>query len=313
MVAYQFITSGIASMLILTPLVMILYMVLRDKGTAVLCMECQQCRAVCPVIQEHETYAGPKDIMVAAKSGKYDMALKRNAELCAACAACMERCPRKLGADEEIMSMVSTEMEDIFGRDTIKYMEGIPNPKMQRTYEAVVRRFEGKKINLPWDWITKSTRLRKFFNPMEDKPMKAQLKTHIPEAEKSLLATKAALFGEPAEPPKEEKPAESEAGFTKPESEEKTEERPEPEEKAEQKAEVKETETKAEEKPAEEKVGESKLPESKQGSKPEESKPPEFKSEEESEETKAERKAEVNEAENPVDERAESQPAENEE
>lgn len=220
MVDYQFITSGIASMLILTPLAMILYMVLRDKGTAVLCMECQQCRAVCPVIQSHDDYAGPKDIMVAAKSGKYDLALKGKAELCASCAACMERCPRKLGADEEIMSIVSTEMEDIFGRDTIKYMEDIPNPKMQRTYEAVVRRFEGKKINLPWDWVTKSTRLRKFYNPIEDKPMKAQLKTQIPEAEMSLLTTKANLFGEkPPEPKKEESPAERETGFAKPDGE----------------------------------------------------------------------------------------------
>jgi len=203
MVAYHFITSGIASVLILTPLAMILYMVLRDKGTAVLCMECQQCRAVCPVIQSHESYAGPKDIMVAAKSGKYDIALKGNAELCASCAACMERCPRKLGADEEIMGIVSTEMEDIFGRDTIKYLEEIPNPKMHRTYEAVVRRFEGKKINLPWSWVTKSTRLRKFYNPLEDTPVKAQLKTQIPDAKKSLLGIKADLFGE--RPPEKKK------------------------------------------------------------------------------------------------------------
>ena len=224
MIAYQFITSGIASMLILTPLAMILYMVLRDKGAAVLCMECQQCRAVCPVIRAHDNYAGPKDIMVAVKSGKYDMALKGNAELCASCAACMERCPRKLGADEETTGIVATEMEDIFGRDTIKYMEEIPNPKMQRTYEAVIRRFEGKKTGLPWDWVTKSTRLRKFYNPIEDKPMKAQLKTQIPEAEMSLLTAKANLFGEtPPEPKRREIPAEREAGFAKPEGEKKCE------------------------------------------------------------------------------------------
>ncbi len=220
MVAYQFITSGIASMLILTPLAMILYMVLRDKGAAVLCMECQQCRAVCPVIRAHDSYAGPKDIMVAVKSGKYDLALQGNAELCASCAACTERCPRKLGADEETTGIVSAEMEDIFGRDTIKYMEGIPNPKMQRTYEAVIRRFEGKKTGLPWDWVTKSTRLRKFYNPIEDKPMKAQIKTQIPEAGMSLLTAKANLFGEtPPEPKERETPSEREAGFAKPDGE----------------------------------------------------------------------------------------------
>jgi len=283
MVAYQFITSGIASMLILTPLAMILYMVLRDKGTAVLCMECQQCRAVCPVIQSHETYAGPKDIMVAAKSGKYDLALKRNAELCASCAACMERCPRKLGSDEEIMSIVSTEMEDIFGRDTIRYMEGIPNPKMQRTYEAVVRRFEGKKINLPWDWITKSTRLRKFYNPIEDKPMKPKMKDQIHEAEMSLLTTKADLFGEkPPEPLKEEKPAET--GFTKPEGET-----------GKPADEAKPAESKPEEKPKEES-------ESKPGEKPKEESKPE-----------AESKAEEKEADKPAEEKAESHPEEKKE
>jgi L-lactate utilization protein LutB len=195
MLDYQIITSGIAALLILVPLAMITYMLLRNKGEAILCMECQQCRAVCPVLQNTDEYVGPKDIMVAAKSGKYSKALERNIELCAACAACMERCPRKLEVDALIRELSHDEMGDVLGRGTIDYLQKIPNPKMQRTYEAVVRRFEGKELTVPWDWITKTFRLRKSYNPFDDSPIKPKLDTQAVKAGEGLKKIRNSIFG----------------------------------------------------------------------------------------------------------------------
>ena len=194
--SYMIITSGIAALLTLTPILMLVYMLLRNHGLAILCMECQQCRAVCPVLAVNEEYIGPKEVMVAAKSGKYDTVLKKHLELCTSCAACMERCPRGLDVDETVTEIFSSEITDIIRRDTIDYIQKVPNPKMQRTFEAVIRRFEGKKINLPWDWVKKTFRLRKFYNPIEDKARKPPIKEHIDGGGSELKELGGLLFGE---------------------------------------------------------------------------------------------------------------------
>lgn len=194
MIDYQIITSGVAALLIIIPFAMLMYMLLRNTGEAILCMECQQCRAVCPVLKNTDEYAGPKDIMVAAKSGKYSKALERNIQLCAACAACMECCPRKLEVDALIREISHDEMTDILSRGTIDYLQKIPNPKMQRTYEAVVRRFEGKELNVPWDWITKTFRLRRSYNPFDDNPVKPQLKTQAVKGGEGLRKIRDLIF-----------------------------------------------------------------------------------------------------------------------
>jgi len=194
MIDYQIITSGVAALLIIIPFAMLMYMLLRDKGEAILCMECQQCRAACPVLQNTDEYVGPKDIMVAAKSGKYSIALERNIQLCATCAACMERCPRKLEVDALIREISHDEMNRILSRGTIEYLQKIPNPKMQRTYEAVVRRFEGKELNVPWDWITRTFRLRKSYNPFDDNKMKPQLKTQAVKGAEGLRKIRDSIF-----------------------------------------------------------------------------------------------------------------------
>lgn len=194
MLDYRIITSGIAALLIIIPFVMLMYMLLRNKGEAILCMECQQCRAVCPVLQNTDEYAGPIDIMVAAKSGDYSKALEKNIQLCSACAACMERCPRKLEVDALIREISHDEMDNILNRRTLDYMQKIPNPKMQRTYEAVVRRFEGKGLNVPWDWITKTFRLRKSYNPFDDNPIKPKLKTQAVKGAEGLRGIRDSIF-----------------------------------------------------------------------------------------------------------------------
>jgi len=198
MIGWLSLTSGIAGMLILTPLAIFIYMLIRNQGEAILCMECQQCRAVCPVLAVDGEYLGPKDIMVAAKSGKYSDALRKKMELCANCATCMERCPRKLEIDEVNREIFAEEMKNVMHRDTIDYARKIPNPKMQRTYEAVIRRFEGSKIDIPWDWINKAHRLKNFFNVFDEKKGKPPVKEKefVLDGGNELIQTRGLLFNE---------------------------------------------------------------------------------------------------------------------
>jgi heterodisulfide reductase subunit C len=179
-------TAGIAAVLTLVPLAMILYIVVRNKSNAVLCMECQQCRGVCPVVETEGEYIGPKDIMVAIKSGRYDDAVRGRIELCTGCAACVERCPRHLGVDELCIDLYNRELKRALDDDSISYIPGIPNPQMRRTFEAVVRRIKGKDFSLPWNWITKAQRLRQFHNPFQDESKAPELETQHETAVKEI-------------------------------------------------------------------------------------------------------------------------------
>lgn len=205
MIDYMIITSGIAAFLILVPLGMFIYMILREQGEAILCMECQQCRAVCPILPVDGEYIGPKDIMIAAKSGKYDEALTKKLELCTDCAACMERCPRRLDVAESNKLISSVELMDILNRSTVEYTHKVPNPKMQRTFEAVVRRFEGPKMKLPWDWVSKTFKLKTTHNVFGESTPKPRIGTFIEEGGKELQGLRAFLFNEEL-PEEEEKP-----------------------------------------------------------------------------------------------------------
>lgn len=205
MIDYMIITSGIAAFLILIPLCMFLYMILREQGEAILCMECQQCRAVCPILPVDGEYIGPKDIMIAAKSGKYDEALTKKLELCTDCAACMERCPRRLDVAESNKLISSVELMDILSRSTVEYTHKVPNPKMQRTFEAVVRRFEGPKMKLPWEWISKTFKLKTTHNVFGESAPKPKIGASIDDGSKELRQIRAVLFNEEL-PEEEEKP-----------------------------------------------------------------------------------------------------------
>jgi len=187
-------TSGIEALLILVPLAMMVYILLRDMSEAILCMECQQCRAVCPVLQVTPEYIGPKDIMVAAKSVKYDKAISEKLYLCTSCAACMERCPRNLEVDEMVRKICGVELSNVVKRDTIAYTQQIPNQKMQRTYEMIIRRLEGKKLKIPWEWIKKFYRTRKFYNPIEDKATKPKIQEHIADGLSGLKKLQLKIF-----------------------------------------------------------------------------------------------------------------------
>lgn len=193
MVFNYLITSGVAGVLTLVPLAMILSLILRNKSGAVLCMECQQCRATCPVLETNKGYIGPKDIMVSVKSGKYDDAIRGHVELCTGCAACVERCPRGLGVDELCIDIYNMKLKKALNDESISTIPDISNPKMKRVFEAVVRRIKGERFSLPWSWITKAQRIRKYFNPFEDELKRPSVNEQAADGAKELMELKDSL------------------------------------------------------------------------------------------------------------------------
>lgn len=74
-------------------------MILKNRAQVILCTECQQCKAACPLLSKG---CNPVDIMLAAKSGQYREALARGARQCVGCRKCQEACPRGLAPYLEV-------------------------------------------------------------------------------------------------------------------------------------------------------------------------------------------------------------------
>ena len=78
---------------------MVLYLLFRGSSQVILCTECQQCKAVCPLLPKG---CNPVDIMLVAKSGINGSYLEDRAALCIACGKCEEACPRGLAPHREL-------------------------------------------------------------------------------------------------------------------------------------------------------------------------------------------------------------------
>ncbi len=78
---------------------MIIYLISRGSSQVILCTECQQCKAVCPLLPKG---CNPVDMMLAAKSGSDERVLAERADLCVACGKCQEACPRGLAPFLEV-------------------------------------------------------------------------------------------------------------------------------------------------------------------------------------------------------------------
>ena len=79
-------------------LFMMLHLIIRKSPQVMLCTECQQCNAACPLLSKG---CNPMDIMLAAKSGQIESATEKGASLCVGCCKCQEVCPRGLAPYRE--------------------------------------------------------------------------------------------------------------------------------------------------------------------------------------------------------------------
>ena len=85
------------------PLLIMLYATVRGFETSSLCMDCQQCVAVCPV-REVVTgeFLGPRGIEIAARSGNRRMASEGKIFSCSSCMSCVTACPRGLNVKHDM-------------------------------------------------------------------------------------------------------------------------------------------------------------------------------------------------------------------
>jgi len=75
----------------------------RRSSQVILCMECEQCMGVCPILKKKGLdFIGPTGIMVAAKSGNIRRAVESGALLCTGCRLCEKACPRGLAPYREV-------------------------------------------------------------------------------------------------------------------------------------------------------------------------------------------------------------------
>ena len=94
--------TAISLIVACVPLFIMLYAVSRGFDGTILCMDCQQCVAVCPVRRVKKDYFGPRGIMIAARAGNMPKALDGNIFSCTSCMACVNACPRGLNVKHDM-------------------------------------------------------------------------------------------------------------------------------------------------------------------------------------------------------------------
>lgn len=94
---------AVAMVLSAVPLLIMLYATARGFEGTVLCMQCQQCVAVCPVRSaQPDRYMGPLGIEVTSRSGTKDRAEEGGLFSCTSCMSCVEACPRGLNVKHDM-------------------------------------------------------------------------------------------------------------------------------------------------------------------------------------------------------------------
>lgn len=85
------------------PLLIMLYATVGGFETSILCMDCQQCVAVCPVRQAvGGDFLGPRGIEIAARSGNRRIARDGKIFSCSSCMSCVTACPRGLNVKHDM-------------------------------------------------------------------------------------------------------------------------------------------------------------------------------------------------------------------
>ncbi len=95
--------AAVAMFLAAVPFLIMLYASVRGYEGTVLCMNCQQCVAVCPVrAAQPGKYMGPLGIEVFARTGNKARAEDGGLFSCTSCMSCVEACPRGLNVKHDM-------------------------------------------------------------------------------------------------------------------------------------------------------------------------------------------------------------------
>lgn len=94
---------------VLLPIIFILYLfislIIRGNSQILLCMECDQCIKVCPIVKKYPDAPSPKDIMEAIKTGNLKKLDEKGTIKCNSCGACERACPRGLAPYKEWLKL----------------------------------------------------------------------------------------------------------------------------------------------------------------------------------------------------------------
>ena len=97
------------------PTILILSAIVREVSRTLLCTDCRQCTAVCPVVtiareldnkegDGRATFIGPAEVMRSLRAGDDKRILEGGLHICSTCRNCVERCPRGLDAEAMVLT-----------------------------------------------------------------------------------------------------------------------------------------------------------------------------------------------------------------
>ncbi len=150
--------AAVAMILASVPFLIMLYASVRGFEGTVLCMNCQQCVAVCPVrAAVPGKYMGPLGIEVYARSGNKNRAEEGGLFSCTSCMSCVEACPRGLNVKHDMDKFRSAlakkgmgqmdahkhiiKMADNYGNVFDKEPKELPDIRMQK--EKIIKFLKG--------------------------------------------------------------------------------------------------------------------------------------------------------------------------
>lgn len=95
--------AAVSFIVAFVPIIVMLWASKRGFDSSNLCMDCQQCVAVCPVRSVlKDNYLGPKEIQVLARVGHNEKAAEMRLFSCTSCMACVNACPRGLNIKHDM-------------------------------------------------------------------------------------------------------------------------------------------------------------------------------------------------------------------
>lgn len=101
--------SAVGVVLACVPIFIMLFASGRGFGESILCMDCQQCVAVCPVREaKGMDYMGPHGIMKTARVDHQKRAEEGGLYSCTSCMSCAVACPRGLNTEETMVGFRSS-------------------------------------------------------------------------------------------------------------------------------------------------------------------------------------------------------------
>ncbi len=97
------------------PTLLILSAIVREVSRTLLCTDCRQCTAVCPVVtiareldnkegDGRATFIGPAEVMRSLRAGDDKRIIEGGLHICSTCRNCVERCPRGLDAEAMVLA-----------------------------------------------------------------------------------------------------------------------------------------------------------------------------------------------------------------